>query len=421
MQRVALVAGLDDLDRVLVCAGSAGCVEIESDGAAPGAAEGAGPADPLERFERSAARERGTAALVGWCPVEDVPLLGERLGEFGGSLVPLPRPRGIDPPTLLRESTRAHRAFSPLVRGYTTVPYPDVDPTVFAGCAYILMFGLMFGDMGHGLVLIAGALALRTGRIKALDRIRRLWPFVAGAGAAAVAAGLLYGEFFGPTGVVPALWLRPLDQPLRLLAYAVVLGAVLLAAAYVLGSVNRWHEAGPGSALYAASGMGGATAFLGLAVLAIGVWRHSAAVQIAGAALAAAGLAAVGVGLAATSPRGLSGGFQVGLGLVDTVTGIASNAISFSRLAAFGLTHAALGSIIWQGTTGLAHHGAFALAGAVLLFAVGNAVAFALEGLVVGVQAMRLEYYEMFSRIFASSGRPFQPFRLSPIASEVTP
>jgi len=69
---------------------------------------------------------------------------------------------------------------------------------------------------------------------------------------ASAAAGLLYGEFFGPTGVVPALWLDPLDSPTRMLAGAIAIGGVLLAAAYALGIVNRWREGGPGLAVYAA-------------------------------------------------------------------------------------------------------------------------------------------------------------------------
>jgi V/A-type H+-transporting ATPase subunit I len=98
--------------------------------------------------------------------------------------------------------------------------------------------------------------------------------------------------------------------------------------------------------------------------------------------------------------------------LFDLVVRLGTNVVSFARLAAFGLTHAALGAIVWSGTTALWHRGGAALAAAVLLFVVGNALAFALEALVAGVQALRLEYYELFSRLFRSQGRPFRPWRL---------
>ncbi len=91
---------------------------------------------------------------------------------------------------------------------------------------------------------------------------------------------------------------------------------------------------------------------------------------------------------------------------------LGSNVASFARLAAFGLAHAALGLLVWQGTQALVEHGGVMIAAGVVLFAVGGALAFALEGLVAAVQALRLEYYELFSRVFVAQGRPFRPWRL---------
>jgi V/A-type H+-transporting ATPase subunit I len=97
--------------------------------------------------------------------------------------------------------------------------------------------------------------------------------------------------------------------------------------------------------------------------------------------------------------------------LVDLVIRLCSNVVSFARLAAFGLTHAALGAVVWQATTAVSGSW-LGTAVAVLVFVVGNAVTFGLEALVAGVQALRLEYYELFSRVFAVEGRPFQPWVL---------
>jgi V/A-type H+-transporting ATPase subunit I len=108
--------------------------------------------------------------------------------------------------------------------------------------------------------------------------------------------------------------------------------------------------------------------------------------------------------------------------LFDVVVRLGSNVVSFARLAAFGLTHAALGAIVWQGSTALWADGSLVgWVGAVLILLVGTAVAFALEALVAGIQALRLEYYELFSRVFESDGRPFRPWRLPTEDVEVTP
>ncbi len=97
------------------------------------------------------------------------------------------RRRGFDPPTLIHATGRLNRSFAPLVDTYATVPYADVDPTVLAGLAFVVMFGMMFADAGQGAAADRGW-ACCCGRVDshALARFRPLWPFVAGAGVMAI-------------------------------------------------------------------------------------------------------------------------------------------------------------------------------------------------------------------------------------------
>ena len=99
--------------------------------------------------------------------------------------------------------------------------------------------------------------------------------------------------------------------------------------------------------------------------------------------------------------------------LFDGVIRLGTNVVSFARLAAFGLAHAALGAIIWDATTGLWSVGGLAYVAATVVFVVGNAFTFVLQAVVAGVQALRLEYYELFSRVFVSEGRPFRPWSVA--------
>jgi len=448
MTRVALVSADDSLRDVLVRVAGAAAVEIGSAAGGPGPAPGpAGEAasrlrrsghsspaaalsaarpdlDTLERAGRydllageaqleayaaGAVRRSGAGALAGWIPADRVAGLAASLAEVGGALVPLPSPRGVDPPTLMA-GRPLRRTVSPLVQTYGTVPYADIDPTWAAWAAYVLMFGMMFGDAGEGAVLVAAAVALRAGWPPRARRFRRAWPFVGGAGLAAIAFGLLYGEFFGPTGVVPAIWLDPLSKPVTLLLAAAGIGVVMLACAYAFGMVNRWREGGWASALYAPSGIAGTALFLGVGVLAAGWYFRHGLLLAAGGFVALAGLVLAAAGFVAGAGGGRAGGMQATVELFDLVVRIGSNVVSFTRLAAFGLTHAALGLLVWEGTRALWQKGGAACAAAVAVFAVGTALAVGLEGLVAAIQALRLEYYELFSRVFVAQGRSFRPW-----------
>jgi V/A-type H+-transporting ATPase subunit I len=253
-------------------------------------------------------------------------------------------------------------------------------------------------------------LAVRAGWPSVLARFRPVWPLLLLTGLSGAAFGLAYGEFFGPTGVIPALWLSPLEEPITLLVAAVIVGSSLLAVSYLLGSLNRWREGGLRRAMYAPAGIGGAAVFGGIALAVIGL-----ATGVGG--LATAGWIVSGLGVvlifAGATVEGGGGGAGIAQGVVesfDALLSVFTGAVSFARLAAFGLTHAALSLVVWQGTVGLSGAGPVGWVGAALLFTVGTVAVLALEGLVAFVQALRLEYYELFSRVFTSEGRPFRPF-----------
>ncbi len=362
-------------------------------------------------------RRGSVAALTGWVPARRRGDVAESIARHGGALMPMPVPRGTDPPTQLATRGRLGRSFEPLVRTYATVPYADVDPTIVAGLAYVLMFGIMFADAGHGLLLALLGLLLRAGRMPRLNRFRHVWPFVVGAGLASVVFGVLFGEFFGPTGVLEPVWLDPLEDPITLLSAAIAVGGVLLAGSYLLGTVNRWRESGWRTALVAQSGLAGIALFLGLGIIAWGVATSSTPLVIGGAVVALTGVVLTYVGLLAAAGGGGAGAAQATVELFDAVIRLGTSLVSFARLAAFGLAHAALTGLVWQGTTALADSGPLGwLAGAVV-FVIGNAVIFAFEALVAGIQALRLEYYELFSRVFESEGRPFRPWHI-PLARD---
>jgi V/A-type H+/Na+-transporting ATPase subunit I len=364
----------------------------------------------LGRRARLAVEHGSFAAWVGWAPTAALPQLEECLGPVGAAVVELPRPAWVEPPTLVHPVS-LERPFRPLVQVYGTARYRDIDPTLFTAVSFVAMFGMMFGDVGHGLVLGLLALWLRGRRRGRFASFRPLWAIPFAAGLAAAGFGLLYGEAFGPTGLVPRLWLDPLDRPVPLLLVALAAGAGLLVVSYLFGIVNRWRESGLEVALLDQSGVAGLTLFVGAAILAGGLYWQLLAVEIIGGALAGVGLALLGLGLMLQAGGGAAAAAQAGIELVDAVIRLASNLISFSRLAAFGLMHAALGAVVFDAARAL-WGGVIGGVAAAFVFVLGNLVAFSLELLVTGVQALRLEYYELFSRVFSGEGHAFAPWNL---------
>jgi V/A-type H+/Na+-transporting ATPase subunit I len=364
----------------------------------------------LERRRASAVEHGSFALFVGWVPVPARAQLTERLAMLGASVLELPPPRGEDPPTLLAPAP-ASRPFRPLLDTYGAVPYQDLDPTVFATLTYCLMFGMMFGDVGDGLLIVLAALALRRSRHRRLATLRRAWPMIAAPGVVAILFGFLYGEFFGPTKVLPTLWLAPLDSPTRLLTVAIAAGGGLLAASHLIGIVNRWREGGPVAVLTSPSGLPGLALLLAGALTAVGSTEHAAPLVTSGLAVGAVAVAGLAVGLWLEAGRGRAASGEVLIGLFDALLRTASNVFSFSRLAAFGLMHAAIGKVVVDAASGVAGTPAGDQAAAAV-FVGGGLVAFALEALVAAVQALRLEYYELFSRLFTRVGRPFTPWNL---------
>lgn len=447
MSRVAVVAPRARVREALVELAAAGAVELVGNLPPPEGEEvealrrvrrsGGAAAEPalLDRHPDVAALERaGESALlegevelvrrarlgvphgsftawVGWAPTDLLAPLNDRLAGIGAAVVELSRPAWVEPPTLLNP-VKVEQPFRPLVQSYGTIPYGDLDPTAFTVVSFVVMFGIMFGDVGHGLVLVLLSLWLRHRKRGRFAAFRSLWVIPFAAGLAGMFFGLLYGEAFGPTGLVPTLWLSPLDEPVTLLLVALAVGAVLLTISYLLGIVNRWRSGGFREALFAQFGVAGLTVFVGGLLLAGGVVAGLLVLEVSGAVVAGIGLMLLAAGLVHEAGGGAAGLTQAGIEFFDAVVRLFSNLVSFTRLAAFGLMHAALGLVVFEAASAL-WGGPVGIVLGTLVFLGGNALTFALEGLVTGVQALRLEYYELYSRIFSGEGHAFAPWAMS--------
>ena len=137
--------------------------------------------------------------------------LNERLAEVGAAVVELPRPPWVEPPTLL-QPVAVERPFRPLVQTYGTARYRDVDPTPFTVISFIVMFGMMFGDVGHGLVLVALALWLRRGGRASRAAPAPLGDPVRRGARGSVSSACSTARRSARRSLVPTLWLDPIER-----------------------------------------------------------------------------------------------------------------------------------------------------------------------------------------------------------------
>ncbi|MFZ3017210.1 MAG: V-type ATPase 116kDa subunit family protein [Gallionella sp.] len=348
-------------------------------------------------------RGRGSLATVsGWSPEEQLPQLRQTLAENFGNRYAL-HVRDPRPDERVPSAIRHHRWLQPfarLVLNYGVPRYGEIDPTVLFAASFVLMFGMMFGDVGHGIVLALAGVLLRR-------RIGQYAPLVVAVGISSTLFGLLYGSVFGNEHLLPALWMSPLTNPMRMLGVALGWGIGFILLATALTIRNRIAAGRMREALLDSHGAAGLLLYLGLLA---GTWRYASAGE-----LDLATMLVISVSLAAIFAhawrhnRGSPVGERLLIALMEgfeTVMAYISNTLSFLRLAAFSLNHVALSIAIFTVANMLHTTGYW------LTVALGNVFILALEGGIVAIQTLRLEYYEGFSRFFGGDGRAFRPLTL---------
>lgn len=286
------------------------------------------------------------------------------------------------------------RPFEILTRAVGVPGTAEADPTTWLAVLVPLMFGYMCGDIGHGLVIVAMGLVL-IGRTS-------LWPLLVWCGLAATGFGFVYGDVFGYEGLIEPLWLHPLDDPLTVLFVPMGGGALVLTLGVVLHTVQTcWRG----------QGVSHGVADIGQLLVYWGSLGAFFDLRAGWLVLCGVLVCAVNRLLRDSSPLGLLAGLAA---LLESTFTLLLNTLSFARIGAFALAHAALESAIMSTAEAM---GTWALAALVVV--IGNLVVIALETLVVSIQTSRLVLYEFLTRFFEGQGRPFEPATRPPGSGSV--
>ncbi|MFH1007656.1 MAG: V-type ATPase 116kDa subunit family protein, partial [Candidatus Latescibacterota bacterium] len=312
------------------------------------------------------------------------------------------------------------KPFERMVGTYGYPSYQGIDPTLFFAITFLLMFGLMFGDVGHGFTLVLlGALGMFLPS-KKLARMREGAQLLLFAGGSSFLFGLLFGSIFGSEEIIPALWLRPFEQgnTMRFLFLTVLLGVGMLTLGILLNMVQAVLKRAYREALFGQWGLfSGLFYWMALILLGGALKGEPIPLYVSAPALVVPLLLVmfgdfVYAALAHRGPEADKLETDVLESLfkpVEMTLGYLTHTISYVRVGAFALNHAALGAAIFLIAGQIPNREA-----SLSVVIEGNILAIVLEGLVVFIQCLRLEYYEFFSKFFAGDGLKFDPLSLRP-------
>lgn len=398
-------------------------------------------ADAIVRFGQL----RHTYVVTGWVTADDMDGFTQRLRNASKEIL-------IETLPSVRHGENQHipvaltnnkflRPFQMLVNTYARPRYGEVDPTILIALTFPLLFGAMFGDIGQGLVLALLGWLLANKKIKALSSMSSLGGIIMSVGASATVFGFLYGSIFGFEGhhveeylgfTLHPLWLSPIEQILPILSFAIDVGIVLLIVGFLLGIFNHLRSKDWAHLIFGHNGVVGLAfyiLFLGLlgSFLSQSPIAPKLAVAISSLPIPfsiLAGVFAVAImfsSLLRNLVEGhrplIEGGIatfiiQSVMELFETLVSFLSNTLSYVRVGAFAVAHGGLSMAFFSIAGDEPDLGFW------ITLLIGNIFFVVVEALIVGIQTMRLSYYEFFGKFFTGGGMRFEPLTLTPATEE---
>ncbi|MDR7857393.1 V-type ATPase 116kDa subunit family protein [Tissierella sp.] len=364
----------------------------------------------IEGIKEELARSNKFFYLSGWVSNKDKESIGKILNAYKDMLVIFKDDSDLTPPTKLRNNW-IFRPFESLVKMYGMPSYNELDPTPFLSLSYMLLFGAMFGDLGQGLILLLGGILLGRKNKMFGGLLSRL-------GLSSMVFGTLYGAVFGIETLLPALLIKPFENINTVLISAILVGIVLILVSYIYGMINSYKRKDMEEGLFGKEGLAGFIFYLCLLVLVGG--------NLIGKPILPIGVGVVIILLCVAAmvfkqplthlvmgKRPLHGedigGYYIEsvFSIVETLLSMLSGTVSFIRVGAFALTHVGL-AVAFE-TIG---HMIGTLTGNIIVMIIGNIIIIGMEGVIVFIQGLRLQYYELFSRYYKGEGKEFNPLNI---------
>ncbi|MCL2810078.1 MAG: V-type ATP synthase subunit I [Treponema sp.] len=406
-------------------------------------------------IEEIKARFTATESLYhfsGWTPSDTVPSLARDLSEKTGGRVAIHvySPNEVASVKANKEKVPVAMKHNSFVKGFESIVfsygaplYGTIDPTPLVAFFFTIMFGIMFGDVGQGFVLFLAGVIIGKFKKKYVKLSKFSIPLIS-VGIASMIMGLLAGAVFtneklliGPTRIITsAITGNPMDRILHILplageggsitkllyffGFTIAIGVIINSLGLIINIFNRCILKKYQAAFFSKTGLAGLLLFWYALFIIIKI--------LFGGKFEMYDFAGIFIPvffiffgpiiwriISGERPV-LEAGFltfvmEGFVEIMETFSTYFSNTISFLRIGAFALAHAVFSFIIFYFTEQLAHSGPGGTISAVLIMIIGNVIIIVLEGLIVAIQVIRLQYYEFFNKFLIETGVEFAPFR----------
>lgn len=322
------------------------------------------------------------------------------------------------------------KPFEMFVKMYGLPNYNDINPTSFIGIIYVLLFGIMFGDLGQGFLLVIGGLAFWKWKKSQLGAI------ISRCGLSSMVFGCAYGSVFGFEHLLDPMFRlfgfaeKPIDvfesNTTNTILIAVVgIGAIVLICSIIINIMLGFRHKDYERAVFSNNGLAGLVFYVG--VVAAVVLLFMAGVNVFNPVFILLvivlplllmffrePLTKLASHKKDLKPEGGIGSFimQNFFELFEFCLSFITNTLSFLRVGGFVLSHAGMMAIVMSLAEMVGG------VGSPIVVVLGNLFVMVLEGLLVGIQSLRLTFYETFSRFYDGDGKPFKPVKVNFSGSE---
>lgn len=358
--------------------------------------------------------------LMGWMAAEDAEQLIKETDEDPDVVAILEDdddpPGGGVPPTKINNAA-IFRPFEMFTKMYGVPNYRELDPTWIVALTYSLLFGVMFGDVGQGGLLALGGYFLYKKKKADLGGI------IALAGVFATFFGFMYGSVFGFENVLPTLWLHPMTAMTELpfigsmntvFVVAIAFGMFMILTTLIINIMSEVKTHETKAVLFDRNGVAGLVFYASLvAVIVLFMTGNPLPGGIVLSIILGFPLIMIALKepiLSLMEKKKLAGSegpvmfvVQAFFEIFEILLSYFSNTLSFVRVGAFAVSHAAMMQVVMM-LSGAAEGGNINW----FIVVIGNIIVIGLEGLVVGIQVLRLEFYEIFSHFYKGDGKPFE-------------